>query len=70
MCDATNKKSFVSVLIYNNEVHKRLYYILDNLFFSSTDVYQTCALKLLQGKQKYDTIRIFPGYGILNFSRI
>ena len=49
MCDATHKKSFGLGLTAINEVHRRIYYILDNILFSSTDVYQTCVLKFEQG---------------------
>ena len=57
MGDATNNKSFGSVLTAINEVRKRKDFILDDIFVFPTD--KTCVLKLWQGTKIWHVKYIF-----------
>ena len=48
MYDATSKNTFGSALTAINSAKTRLYYIIDNTYFSSAAVYQTFILNLRQ----------------------
>ena len=63
--DAAQNSSFGSGLTANNEVHRRIYYIIDDIFVFLYHCLSELCIEALIGYKNMTRYGNFPGYGRL-----